>query len=450
MSLATSQEISNFPTLSEHGRAMLDFMTEHPSAPTFRNQSGNRLLENEVEELREFEKKHIGQPITWAPGLEPDWLRQFIAHVFTHVPHYRALGSAPQKFADIPTINRADLAADIAAFVPDTVPLERLINFRTTGTTGHPMLIASHPVVAARYLTFHKRALLLNGITLRHGRGQVGVVLVGFQQRCFTYTSVTPTMDDSGLAKINLHVDDWREPEDRARYLDALAPEVMTGDPLSFAELTKLELTKLPRALISVSMALSAGMRQMLEARFHCPVLDIYSLNEVGPVAVYDAAVGGHLLLQPELYVEILDSKGQPVATGQRGEICLSGGFNFCMPLLRYRTGDFASMAISAKGPMLVGLAGRSPVRFQTRTGAWVNNIDITHALQALPLPQYGFHQRADGSCVIRLAASVMYLAEDAKQALAGLFDIRQLTVETITTDNKILQYTSDLEGAYP
>jgi len=449
MSSGAPQEISNYPTLSGHGKAMLDFMAEHPSAPTFRNQSGNRLLDHEVAELREFEQKHIHQPITWTPGLIPDWLRQFIAHVFTHVPYYRALGSAPQQFTDIPTISRADLAADIAAFVPDTVPLERLINFRTTGTTGHPMLIASHPVVAARYLTFHKRALLLNGIRLRHGRGQVGVVLVGFQQRCFTYTSVTPTMDDSGLAKINLHVDDWREPEDRARYLDALAPEVMTGDPLSFAELAKLELTNLPRALISVSMAMSAGMRQMLETRFRCPVLDIYSLNEVGPVAVYDAAVGGHLLLQPELYVEVLDSNDQPVEAGQRGEICLSGGFNFCMPLLRYRTGDFAAMASSVKGPMLLDLAGRSPVRFQTRTGAWVNNIDITHALQALPLPQYGFHQRADGSCVIRLAASVMYLAEDARQALAGLFDIRQLTVETIMTDNKILQYTSDLEGAY-
>ncbi|MFZ6872208.1 AMP-binding protein [Undibacterium sp. Di27W] len=450
MSLATSQEISNFPTLSEHGKAMLDFMVEHPSAPAFRNHSGNRLLAQEVEELREFENAHLAAPVAWAPGILPDWLDQFITHVFAHVPHYRSLGSVPKKLVDVPAISRADLAADIAAFVPDTVELARLINFRTTGTTGHPMLIASHPVVAARYLTFHKRALLLNGITLRHGRGQVGVVLVGFQQRCFTYTSVTPTMDDSGLAKINLHVDDWRDPADRACYLDALAPEVMTGDPLSFAELAKLELTKLPRALISVSMAMSPGMRHMLEARFRCPVLDIYSLNEVGPVAVYDAAVGGHLLLQPELYVEILDKNGQPVAAGQRGEICLSGGFNFCMPLLRYRTGDFAAMANSIKGPMLLGLAGRSPVRFQTRTGDWVNNIDITHALQALPLPQYGFHQKADGRSIIRLAPSVMYLADQAKQALAALFDIQQLSVEMITTEDKILQYTSDLEGAYP
>lgn len=44
-------------------------------------------------------------------------------------------------------------------------------------------------------------------------------------------------MDEAGLAKINLHPDDWRDPDDRARYLDALAPEIVAGDPISFAAL---------------------------------------------------------------------------------------------------------------------------------------------------------------------------------------------------------------------
>ena len=34
----------------------------------------------------------------------------------------------------------------------------------------------------------------------------------------------------------------------------------------------------------------------------------------------------------------------EPVPAGERGEITLTGGFNFCLPLLRYRTGDFASL----------------------------------------------------------------------------------------------------------
>src|SRR5262245_64595113 len=111
------------------------------------------------------------------------------------------------------------------------------------------------------------------GIELRHGRKQVGVILVYFQRKCFTYISITPTMDESGLAKINLHPADWRDPADRARYLDALAPEVYAGDPLSFAELAALPLRSRPRALLCTAMALGVGLRAQLEERFGCPVL---------------------------------------------------------------------------------------------------------------------------------------------------------------------------------
>jgi phenylacetate-CoA ligase len=437
-----------FPTLGAAGQRMLDFLRDHPHAPFYRNESGNRLLAHEVEDLRRFEREVAEADVGWTPGTLPAWVAPFVAAAFAGVPHYRALGSPPLRFTDIVPVARADFAADIARFVPDHVPLDRLINFRTTGTTGHPLLVASHPVVAARYAAFHKRALRRAGIELRHGSGQVGVVLLGFQQRCFTYVSVTPVMDESGLAKINLHPDDWRDPEDRARYLDALAPELVAGDPISFAEYLKLPVTQAPRALISVSMALHAGLRARLEERFGCPVLDIYSLNEVGPVGVHDSQAGGHLLLQPRLYVEILDDAGQPVAAGERGEITVTGGFNFCLPLLRYRTGDFASLSFGPEGPVLAGLAGRRPVRFLAQ-GAWLNNIDITHALRPLPISHFAFHQEADGSVILRLARDSMALAGTARAALAALFGSQPVGVEELLADDKVLQYTSNLAGAH-
>lgn len=437
-----------YPTLGAAGRRMLDFLRDHPAAPIFRNVSGNRLLAPEVEQLRQFEREVGAAPIGWTPGRPPDWMAAHVASVYAGVPHYRQLGSPPLRFDDIATVSRADFGADIAQFVPDHVPLERLINFRTTGTTGHPLLIASHPVVAARYLAFHKRALRRLGIELAHGAGQVGVVLLGFQRNCFTYVSVTPTMAESGLAKINLHPSDWRDPDHRARYLDALAPEVVAGDPISFTELLTLSSTMRPRALISVSMMLLPGLRAQLEQRFGCPVLDIYSLNEVGPVAVHDGAAGGHLLLQPRLYVEILDRHGAAVAPGERGEITVTGGFNFCLPLLRYRTGDHGALASTAEGPLLMELSGRSPVRYRLDNGSWINNIDITHALRSLPLAHFGFHQAADGALMLRLAPASLHLAGRALTLLAGLFGIQAVAVSALTAEDKILQYTSDLEGA--
>ncbi len=443
---AWDSDLAYCPTLTDAGRRMLAQLRNHAAAPVYRNRSGNKLLAGEVAALRAHEREVMDAVIAWHPGEPPAWMAAFLRQVWATVPHYRACGSPPARLPDVPPISRADLSHDIAAFVPDDAEVARMINFQTTGTTGHPLLIASHPVVAGRYLAYHKRALKRFGVTLRHGAGQVGVMLLGHQRRCFTYVSVTPAMGESGLAKLNLHVDDWRDPDDRARYLDAMAPELIAGDPISFAELLTLPMTHRPAALMSVSMMLLPGMRARLEQRFDCPVLDIYSLNEVGPVAVHDDAAGGHVLLQHRLYVEILDGEGKPVAPGTRGEITVTGGFNFCLPLLRYRTGDYASLVHGPHGPVLVGLAGRSPLRYRTRSGAWINNIDITHALKPLAIALFGVHQRQDGGITLRLAPGAMAQAPQARALLAPFFG--EITVAALLAQDKIMQYTSDLQEA--
>ena len=446
----TITDADRYPTLSADGARMLDFLREHPSAPIYRNRSGNRLTVSDVERVRAFEAEVRSATVGWRAGEVPSWVDDVAGRCYSDVPFYRSLGGKPRTFRDIPTISRAELSRDVARFVPDSAPLERMINFRTSGTTGHPLLLPSHPVVAASYLAFHKRALRRAGVELTHGRGKVGVVLVGWQRRCFTYVSVTPTMDESGLAKINLHPSDWRDPTDRATYLDALAPEIYAGDPISFAELAVLPLRTRPRALLSTSMTLTPGMRRRLEDRFGCPVLDLYSLNEAGPVAVADEAAGGHVLLQHRMYVEILDAAGRPAPPDERGEVTLTGGFNFCLPLLRYRTGDYAALRLGGAEPVLVALEGRPPVRFRSAHGEWLNNIEVTHALAPLAIAQFTLHQKADGALDLRLRGASD--EDEIRGALRALFgDAQQLEITRFDDDDgKVVQYTSALPGAEP
>ena len=436
-------DAERYPTLSEEGRKMLHFLREHPSAPTFRNKSGNRLTEADLAQVRSFHDEVARSKAGWPPGQRPDWLPPFQHHCLTQVPFYRRYGPLPRSFEEWPTISRADLSQDIAAFVPDDVPIDRLINFRTSGTTGHPLLLASHPTVAASYLAFHRQALRRHGIELQSGPGHVGVILVGFQRKCFTYVSVTPILGEAGLAKINLHPDDWRDPEDRARYLDALNAEILTGDPLSFAELLRLPLQTRPRALMSTSMALLPAFREELEKRFRCPVLDIYSMNEAGPLAC--GVEGGHALLQHRMYVEILDEHGQSVPEGQRGEIVLTGGFNPWLPLLRYRTGDRASLVHTSGEWLLKELEGRPPVQFRTSTGEWINNIEITHLLKNWPLAQWTVHQQRDGAIRFRWTGSGVS-ESDLRAALKGLFGSLNLLMEQVPAlGDKVVQYTTEL-----
>lgn len=439
-------DAQRYPDLPAHGRAMLDFLREHPHAPLYRNQSGHRLTPQDLAAVRAHEREVEAAGPAYAGSARPPWLDAFVARCFEQVPFHRALGSAPRDFEALGTTDRGDLSRDIAQHVPDDVPIERLILFSTSGTTGQHLLLASHPVVAASYLAYHKRALQRFGIALHHARGQVGVVLIGMQKVCFTYVSVTPSMDCSGLAKLNLHLHDWRAPEDRERYLDALAPEVIAGDPLSFAELLRIPTRCPPRALLCTSMALGAGLRRALEARFGCPLLDLYSMNEAGPIAVYDARCGGHVLLQPGLYVELLDGRGRPVPAGARGEITLTGGFNSWLPLLRYRTGDHASLQYVGSEPVLVELEGRPPVSFRTTGHAFINNIDVTHALARFELVQYTVHQGGSGELQLRCADRHVDEA-GIVAALRGLLGADQaISIATgCVFEGKVIQYTSEL-----
>ena len=443
------EDNTRFPGLTPAGAAMLERLREHPCAPIYRNQSGHRLLPEEVPQVLQFAAEVRGAVVDPVSAPMPGWLTAFVADALARVPHYRRYGSPPAALADLPTIDRGTLARDIAPFVPDDQPLDRLINFRTTGTTGQPLLIASHPLVAARYLAFHERALARRGIELASGPGDVGVMLVGWQQRCFTYVSVTPQRGECGLAKINLHPDDWRESAHRGAYIDALQPEVVTGDPLSLAALLEIGIAHRPRAILSTSMTLLPGLRQALEQRFACPVLDIYSLNEAGPIAVYDPALDGHVLLQPRMAVEIVDAQGVPQPEGARGEITLTGGFNFCLPLVRYRTGDFAALEQRGGEWVLAGLSGRAPVRFRCADGSWVNNIDVTHALKPYALPQYALLQRADGRFEFTAWRAGAVDAVALKAALHGLLGAAaQLSVEFSDAEvDKVVQYRTELPG---
>jgi len=286
------------------------------------------------------------------------------------------------------------------------------------------------------------------GIVLRASGEQVGVALLGYQRACFTYVSVTPTQNESGLVKLNLHPADWRHPDDRRKYLEDLAPELLTGDPISFVALLELGAELRPRALLSTSMTLLPALRRELEQAFACPVVDLYSMNEAGPIATFEAARGGHVLLQPGMLVEILDERGQPLARGARGEISLTGGFNFCLPLLRYRTGDFASLELISGEPVLLGLEGRAPVRFRCSDGEWLNNIEVTHALKSFELRQYHLHQAKDGALTLRVLG-VKGREPELARALETLFGSSQKSeiLELGSAPGKVLQYSSELSS---
>src|SRR5262249_17866802 len=158
------------------------------------------------------------------------------------------------------------------------------------------------------------------------------------------------------------------------------------GDPISLEELTRVGLSRAPRAIISCTLTLTDALAADVGAHFGCPVLDVYALTEAGAVA--GQGPYGHAILAQHVHVERLDEHDEPCPTGVRGEVTLTGGRNPFAPLLRYRTGDFASLEWHDGRPVLVGLDGRPPVWFIGGDGGRVHSMEVTRALRRFPLAQ--------------------------------------------------------------
>lgn len=442
----TDSDAERFPLLSDPGRAMLKRLREHPHAPRYTMDCGNRVTAGDLVRLRAFENFLRETPPDWAEGALPGWLDACLDHAYAQVPAYRRRGARPARFEDIPTIDRGDLSRAPWDFVPDDAALDGLIVHKTTGTTGQILRVPTHPVVSSGSFPLLKVVLERFGVSLTAGPGDVGVVLVGWQRKAFTYPSVTPQWGDAGHLKLNLHPDDWRDPDDRTRFLDDLNPEVYTGDPVAFEILLGLGLRTQPKALVSTATTLLPGLRSKLEAAFDCPVIDLYSLNECNAVAV--ARNDLFELIQPRLFVEILDPHGAPVPDGERGEVALTGGFNFYWPLVRYRTNDYARRVWRNGRPALADLEGRAPVLFRTPTGELRSGLDVTYALKHMPLAQYALHQATDGALTLRYSGAAAR-PDQLRDALLEVFGPDQVLdlVETdlfATPGQKMKQYMAD------
>ena len=455
---STPPDLLNFPLLDASGAAVLRFLREHPSAPRYTHPGCDRLSAAGLERVRAFDEQLRAPLAGWRHGELPAWLDEFTSACLRDVPFYRAYGATPLNFFDLPPCARDDLQREPWSFVPDPLPLDDLVIYQTSGTTGHPLDILTHPEPLAMYVPLLRAALATRGVRLDDLAGHVGIVCVCFQRRTWTYAAVLPALGQAGYAKLNLNPADWRSPSDRATFLDACDVQLYTGDPLSFMELARLPLRARPRAMVSTAMALAPALRDSLERHFGCPVLDLYSTNETGPIAVGEAR--GFRLLQPRLYVEILGPAddapgGAPCPPGTRGEITVSGGFNPFLPLLRYRTGDFASLSFPDGVPVLVGLEGRPPVVFRSADGRAINNIDVSNGLKPFGLAQYGLHQFRDGALRLRVRAAGQgpELAAErfagVRAALLDLFGAAQpLTIEELgtleTAGDKLVQYSCD------
>ncbi len=435
------------PLLGESDQRFLLSLRDHPAAPAYNFECDDLLNAEDLQWVHQFEAALAALPPRWKHGQPPDWVPVFARRCLTEVPFYRDYGHSEWS-ESLPCLGRTPLRDEPERLIPEGIDQGPMFIYDTSGTTGTSLNIHGHPVTAACYLPLLRKAVERHGGKLVGGPQRVSIALVFYQQKTLTYPALSSVLEGAAFVKLNLHENQWKTPRDRIDYLEAWNPEILSGNPLSLGELARLDVKLQPSAIISTSMALLPALRQELEERFQCPAIDFYSMSECRCIASRSGP-GAWGLLAHDVYVEILDEKGRLCPPGVRGEITLTGGRNPYLPLLRYRTGDFAAMTWQGDEPLLIGLEGRAPVKFYRADGSWLNNIDVTGLLADLPLPQFALHQDRDLNLHFRYRGQTE-LGETCRERLLTLFgDSLEVFLESVEPgellENKWIAYTSDL-----
>lgn len=148
------------------------------------------------------------------------------------------------------------------------------------------------------------------------------------------------------------------------------------SDLLRYIEQWSLTLPRL-KQIRSIGETLTDNLRDEARRILGVEIVDIYSSQEVGVIAIQCPASGLYHLMAENLLVEVLDEQGRACALGETGEVVITDLHNFATPLVRYAIGDYAEVGPACSCgrslPTLRSIRGRSRnmVVFPDGTRRW-------------------------------------------------------------------------------
>lgn len=284
-------------------------------------------------------------------------LAETVRHAYENVPLYRQrldeAGVDPDEITDIDDLPRLPFTTkeDFRDEYPDgliAVPDEALERIHaSSGTTGTPKIVAYTGDDLAVWDEVMGRTLQLAGLD---GTDRL--------QNAFGYGLFTGGLglhqgaSDVGADVIPIGGGNSRQQIEFLRDLEADAISVTPSYALRLIDVADemgIDLSALPvSTVIYGAEPCTEPMRAAIEAGFGGTAIDIYGLSElIGPGVASEcrAAQDGLHVFEDHFYPEVIDpDTGEPVATGEEGELVLTSLTKEALPVLRYRTGDLTRL----------------------------------------------------------------------------------------------------------
>ena len=281
---------------------------------------------------------------------------QLIQHAATNSAYWRAKlptelvageNAMAENLSNLPVQTRFDVQSNFdeaKIYIPGSVDSDYFMA-TTSGTTGQPVRVLKYrPTYASEY----------DAITLlewRWFRRDISKTLVrlrpsGRELKKTTWGELASELGSPGLV-YELPVT-GKNNEELIEQIKEFKPAYLYGFPSALVnliktmELTGVEITGIEQ-IQSAAENLAPWQRELISAKFGAKVVDRYSTEEFGYIALQCPKYDHLHLISPSVYLEIVNEKGEPCQIGEVGQVLVTGLHTFAMPLIRYQVGDLAA-----------------------------------------------------------------------------------------------------------
>ena len=279
------------------------------------------------------------------------------------------------KEIPITSSRELQLISEKMRILPPNIALSNYRIFHTSGTTNQPkevMKLASfHELLVSSSVVFewlwHKRDASLQVAAFRANKPDNDKAPKNLSLTYIGNPSNTVVRESTHRTAPQL-LDELEKIQPHFLYTNGLMLRLM-----AIEQLRKPRQLKHLKEVWSVSDLIESTTRSLIKQAFGVRVVDRYSTEEFGLIAL-QCPVDDHLhIFAPRFVVEVLDENDEEVEIGKPGRAIITSLTSKIQPLLRYEIGDILVLGSKCRGgytwPIIEKILGRSRQTFKTKEG---------------------------------------------------------------------------------
>ena len=284
-------------------------------------------------------------------------LKELLVHAYRSVPYYREKlnenGIDIEKFdfsddfQKIPLLTKKEINENRNLMISNEVNRDSLLSNSTSGSTGEALYF----YYDMRSWAFRSAVVIRNQEAIGIRIGDRAAKLWGapmdlnaaatIRGKIHAWVNNNLFLSSYDLADSNLELYTKRILKHRPKFIISYpGPIVVLAEYLIKNRVTIPSV----QSIICSAEMLFPWQKDIIETAFSCAVYNRYGCREFGEIAMECPKREGLHINIDRIYLEILNESLSPVEDGSIGEVVITDLDNFGMPIIRYRTGDLASI----------------------------------------------------------------------------------------------------------